>query len=523
MLAKTIHWPYISPSLTKLPVMKLKIIAAILGLAGFAFVIEEEFKVPKVWSAKNLEGLMLPLADPSIDITHLPDSLYEGLEERVMYKTYPFYLPGTEPEGYYDWLKQQEPQIIFDATKLKTADDWIKAGELVYDYPEDAGPFPFDDSTAMQFIRQSMLNEGTSLTKEKIVPFSSLVIREKGKIEIGGFSCGMCHTRVMPDGKIFKGGQGNNTFDKNFGNSVAGVLLDPSIPDSIRNGSKNSLKALFGAYWIKNGLQQKFEDLGYEEVVKSLTNTFGGVLHRHGTVLGAPTSVPDLYNIKDRKYFDHTGLMRHRNMTDLMLYATLNQQADRYDKYGGKVVMANWPNEGGPRLSRYSDAQLYALGQYLYSLKAPENPEKFLPTILKQGERLFNEQGCVTCHTPPLFTNNMLTPVDGFKVPESHLEKYDIFEVSVETDPALALESRRGTGYYKVPSLIGVWNRTALMHSGNVASLEELFDPARLSDDYIPKGYKPGWKATHAVKGHPFGLELNAADKTALIAYLKSL
>jgi hypothetical protein len=61
------------------------------------------------------------------------------------------------------------------------------------------------------------------------------------------------------------------------------------------------------------------------------------------------------------------------------------------------------------------------------------------------------------------------------------------------------------------------------MHSGNVASLEELFDPARLSDDYIPKGYKPGWKATHAVKGHPFGLELNAADKTALIAYLKSL
>jgi hypothetical protein len=283
------------------------------------------------------------------------------------------------------------------------------------------------------------------------------------------------------------------------------------------------LKALFGAYWIKNGLQQKFEDLGYEEVVKSLTNTFDGVLHRHGTVLGAPTSVPDLYNIKDRKYFDHTGLMRHRNMTDLMLYATLNQQADRYDKYGGKVVMANWPNEGGPRLSRYSDAQLYALGQYLYSLKAPENPEKFLPTILKQGERLFNEQGCVTCHTPPLFTNNMLTPVDGFKVPESHLEKYDIFEVSVETDPALALESRRGTGYYKVPSLIGVWNRTALMHSGNVASLEELFDPARLSDDYIPKGYKPGWKATHAVKGHPFGLELNAADKTALIAYLKSL
>lgn len=494
-----------------------------LSITGFAFVFEEAFRVPKVWTAKNLEGLMLPLADSSIVITHIPDSMYEAMEERVMYKTYPLYLPGTEPEGYYEWLKQQEPEVIFDASRLKTTDDWIKAGELVYDYPESSDTFPFDDSAAMEQMKQAILQEGSPLTKGKIYPFSSLVIRVKGKIEIGGFSCGMCHTRVMPDGNIFKGGQGNIGFDRSFGNSVAGALLDTAIADSIRKGNKDGLKGLFGAYWIKHGLQKKFEELGYEEVVKSLTNTYGGVLHRHGTVLGAPTSVPDLYNIRERKYLDHTGLMRHRNMTDLMLYATLNQQADRYDKYGGKVVMAEWPNEGGPKLSRYSDAQLYALGQYLYSLKAPVNPEKFSPALLKHGEKLFNEQGCITCHTPPLFTNNMLTPVDGFRVPESHLQQYDIFEVSVETDPALALDSRRGTGYYKVPSLIGVWNRTALMHSGYVASLEEMFDPARLSENYIPKGYKPGWVTTYAVKGHPFGLELNAADKKALIAYLKSL
>jgi hypothetical protein len=503
--------------------MKLKIISAILAFICFAFVWEPDITIPKVWTEKNLAGLMLPLADASIEVTHLTDSLYYGLEERVMYKTYPFYLPGTEPEGYYEWLKQQEPEIIFDATRLKTPEDWIKAGERVYDYPEDAFPFPFEDTMAMQFIRQSILNEGTPLTKDHQVPFSTLVIREKGKIEMGGLACGTCHTRLMPDGQIFKGGQGNNPFDKNFGTSVGEVLLNTSVPDSVRKQDKNRLKGLFGAWWIKNGLQQKFEELSYEEVVTSLTNTYGGVMHRHGTVLGAPTSIPDLYNIKERKYLDHTGLMRHRNITDLMLYATLNQQADRYDKYGGKTVMARWPNEGGPKLSRYSDAQLYALGQFLYSLKAPKNPEQFAPALLQQGEKVFIEQGCVTCHTPPLYTNNMLTPADGFTIPETHMEKYDIFDISVETDPSLTLYSRRGTGYYKIPSLIGVWNRTALFHSGNVASLEELLDPARLEDDYIPKGYKPGWTTTHAVKGHPFGLELNADDKKALIAFLKSL
>jgi hypothetical protein len=31
--------------------------------------------------------------------------------------------------------------------------------------------------------------------------------------------------------------------------------------------------------------------------------------------------------------------------------------------------------------------------------------------------------------------------------------------MSVDTDPGLALSTRNGTGYYKVPSLKGVWYR----------------------------------------------------------------
>lgn len=61
--------------------------------------------------------------------------------------------------------------------------------------------------------------------------------------------------------------------------------------------------------------------------------------------------------------------------------------------------------------------------------------------------------------------------------------------------------SRRGTGYYKVPSLIGVWNRSALMHSGYVTSLEEMFNPARLKDDFIPSGFNPNVEKPFAVKG----------------------
>jgi hypothetical protein len=92
--------------------------------------------------------------------------------------------------------------------------------------------------------------------------------------------------------------------------------------------------------------------------------------------------------------------------------------------------------------------------------------------------------------------------------------------VSVGTDPALALETRRGTGFYKVPSLRGVWMRDAFGHEGQAASLEEWFDPARLGAEYIPKGFH---LAPGPIQGHEFGIRLPAADRKALIAFLKTL
>jgi cytochrome c2 len=172
---------------------------------------------------------------------------------------------------------------------------------------------------------------------------------------------------------------------------------------------------------------------------------------------------------------------------------------------------------------RYSDAELYALSLYLYSLKPPPNPNKMTAQAVR-GKEIFNQQGCAACHQPPLYTNNKLSPVEGFTVTEEQRKKYDIMSVSVGTDPDLALKTRRGTGYYKVPSLKGVWYRGPFEHSGSVMTLEDWFDPRRLNNDYVPTGYRgaPGVK-TRAVKGHPFGLDLSDTDRKALIAFLKTL
>ena len=131
--------------------------------------------------------------------------------------------------------------------------------------------------------------------------------------------------------------------------------------------------------------------------------------------------------------------------------------------------------------------------------------------------------GCVTCHTPPLYTNNKLTPVNGFEPPKDHFEKYDIFNVSVETDSVSALYTRRGTGYYKIPSLRGVWFQSAFFHNASLTTLEEVLDPKRLMPDFVPTGFMPPHLKSMAVKGHPFGMELSKEEKKALIAFMKTL
>ena len=93
----------------------------------------------------------------------------------------------------------------------------------------------------------------------------------------------------------------------------------------------------------------------------------------------------------------------------------------------------------------------------------------------------------------------------------------------VGTDGTMTLTTRRGTGFYKVPSLKGVWYRGMFNHDGSVTSLEEWFDPGRLRQDFVPSGFV-GYKVTQrAVPGHEFGLRLTAEDKAALIAFLKTL
>jgi hypothetical protein len=325
----------------------------------------------------------------------------------------------------------------------------------------------------------------------------------------------------MTDGSVLKGAQGNFPGDKA---TAFGLRKAPE------NVTQWLTRTLFAAPWVKDDPNSALAAGTGDEILTAFASVPDGAFGRQGTSILFPPQVQDLIGVKDRKYLDHGGLGRHRDIGDMMRYIAMNQSLDFLNTYSGFIPLADngvLPEihairKGFGAHDRYSEEQLFAIAKFVYSLSPPVNPNKPGP-LSKKGELIFKKEGCVTCHTPPLFTNNMLTPADGFQIPEEHWSKYDIFGISVGTDPGYATKTRRGTGYYKVPSLKGVWYRGPFFHNAWLATLEDVFDPARLRDDYVPTAFRNHGQSSHAVRGHEFGLTLSEKDKKALIAYLKTL
>lgn len=474
--------------------------------------------VPKTWDDEALASMDVPLAVTARSPVHASADFYYRIPVRKIYKQYPLYIPGKEPAGYLDSLKAREPEeITFDFDSFKTDAEWMTAGRVVFDAgigisPRWAGA-DVHDPGLWTYAR-------IPTTPDGVVPFINYVVRQRGQVEVSDAGCVLCHTRVMPDGTVIRGAQGNNPADRVVAYARRRQRDEQLDKDAFLDGLRLPLVRQEAMPWLSPDPGDRIRSMSFEDIMAAYDGHPAGVITRRHTSLLYSSQIPDLIGLRDRRYFDHTGLVRHRSIGDLMRYAALVQGMDRFDRFGDFSLAGTLPDPA--TMTRYSDAQLYALSRYLYSLEPPRNPNP-VDDLSRAGERVFRAQGCATCHTPPLYTNNKLTPAEGFTPLPDDLAKLDVHPVSVRTDSNSALRGRKGTGYYKVPSLKGVWYRGPFEHNGSVATLEDWFDSQRLDESYVPTGFK-GVGADHrAVKGHPFGLQLSSDEKKALIAFLRTL
>lgn len=486
--------------------------------------------IPRVWDETALADWMTPLAGLNVRPTHISAKEYYSMPE-YNFRSYPVYMPGREPEGYWQMLQHVGPQPLIQFETLKIEADWIAAGQRIFEEAATPQLTTFDP----QLIAQIRSRDFMERHDAKPLPDGTILLLRwvptpRGVGLASGGICGGCHTLRGLDGSRIPGisrlANVSRTRQFNLGGVNAGLVESANrafrgaAPFLAVGGTLGEgLYQAYGVPWLKNDPNQQLKSIAaaeYDALVSA--ERMGGAITRWNGSILFPAKIPDLIGIKDRKYFDHTATHLHRGIGDLMRYAAQVTFAETAD-FGPYHVLSPNTNRTQERLS---DAALYALALYIYSLQPPPNPNAF-DRKAAAGKEVFLREGCATCHTPPLYTNNRLTLAAGFTPPKDKPPSLDVVPISVGTNSSLALATRKGTGYYKVPSLKGLWYRGHYLHDGSVASLEELFDPDRLMGTHVPGGWRPPGTQTWAIKGHEFGLKLDPIEREQLIAFLRTL
>jgi hypothetical protein len=235
--------------------------------------------IPKAWDDKAVESMELPLAQRDRSPRYMTSEEYYALKVRPIYRSYPAYAKGREPAGYLESLKEKDPEIIFDPAKLRTKEDWIRAGKLVFESDTSFRPAPAAQPAA-DAIALPVASDGT-LTS--FYPGNLYYVRKKGVLEVGSNSCAGCHTRIMPDGSFFEGAQG--MIDPLFSASTLAAVRDLT-PEAFQARANNTW-ATWGTPWVMS--KEEFEkSMTKDEFIRLLAAQRPGVFRRQGTSLSHP-------------------------------------------------------------------------------------------------------------------------------------------------------------------------------------------------------------------------------------------
>ncbi len=168
----------------------------------------------------------------------------------------------------------------------------------------------------------------------------------------------------------------------------------------------------------------------------------------------------------------------------------------------GQGDVAAWPED-----------KLMPLVEYVYSLRAPSNPNPPDAVQVARGKQLFSDKGCISCHDGPRGSGKRLysySEIGTDSQMQYWLDASGDGKACCGFDLAGDVTLNRAI---KSPRLAGMWALKRFLHNGSVSSLQELF--------CVNGPRMPITTPAYGNQGHDYTCNgLSADDKTALIAFL---
>ena len=185
--------------------------------------------------------------------------------------------------------------------------------------------------------------------------------------------------------------------------------------------------------------------LSTDNWISCATCHFDGMMDKR-TWLGfpdGPRNTPALFGVKETLPIHWSGDFDELQDVEITI---------RDIQFGNGLIEAEIHDSLGSSHAGLSQ-KLDALAAYMASIEIPLSPYTENQKAIKQGQELFRNLSCDSCHVPPLYTN---------------LELYD-----VGTGDPVKEKNKRGTKF-DTPSLRGIWMTSPYFHDGSADTLEKV-------------------------------------------------
>ena len=187
--------------------------------------------------------------------------------------------------------------------------------------------------------------------------------------------------------------------------------------------------------------------LSTDNWISCATCHFDGMMDKR-TWLGfpdGPRNSPALFGVKETLPIHWSGDFDELQDVEITI---------RNIQFGNGLIEGEIHDSLGPSHAGLS-RKLDALAVYMASIEIPLSPYTENQKAIKQGQELFRNLSCDSCHVPPLYTNLQLHDVgtgDPTKEKNAH---------------------KRGTKF-DTPSLRGIWMTSPYFHDGSADTLEKV-------------------------------------------------
>jgi hypothetical protein len=377
---------------------------------------------------------------------------------------------------------------------------------LIDHFPDEIGP---------GFSQQGMIADPSSPTHLPLglAPTTKL----NGQIDAVAFTCASCHFARLPDGRYAVGAP-NHAYQ--YGKQILSMVVFPLVAltggaDSHDPQAIELVKPLLDRAdanpQIKNDLLNTLLPLASGGMMPGLTmeNEHHYATWPPGTMdfviqplpiddtvhtvskISAIWSIPPPDELASEKLSsDWLGFTGAADSVMMFLH--------------GFVVLGGNPND-------WADEDLQPLADYVHSLRPPANPVP--PANVARGRVVFDEQGCRTCHDGPRGMGRRLYDYSEIGTDAAMLRWLD---PTLTNTPCCNLPPNAVvnlTHKLKSPRLAGEWAVARVLHDGALDSLEQL-----LCLEPRPDSLGDAMDTT----GHTYGCDLPAADRAALLDYLRN-